>query len=64
MCSYLRLKLHLCVGLVQPAVKVRGQKQRLLALQCEPVPPALLLLLYLNVHLTLGGLVLDLKKKN
>lgn len=58
--SYFSLKLHLSVRLVQPAVEVRSQKQRLLLLQRQSVPPALLLLLDLYVHLTLGGFMVDL----
>lgn len=61
---YLSLKLHLGVGLVQPAVEVGGQEQRLLLLQRQPVPPALHLLLDLDVHLTLGGPVADLKTQD
>lgn len=58
---YLSLVLLLGVGLVHPAVEVRSQKHRLLLLQCQPVPPAFLLLLDFNVHLTLRGLMVDLK---
>lgn len=61
--SHLGLELHLCVGLVQPAVEVRSQKQRLLLLQRQPVPPALLLLPDLDVHLTLGGSMVDLENR-
>lgn len=57
----LGLKLHLCIGLVQPAVKVGGQKQRLLLLQRQTVPPVLLLLLDLDVHLTLSGFMANLE---
>lgn len=59
--SYLSLVLLLGVGLVHPAVEVRSQKHRLLLLQCQPVPPAFLLLLDFNVHLTLRGLMVDLE---
>lgn len=58
---HLGLKLHLCIRLVQPAVEVGGQKQRLLLVQSQTVPPALLLLLDLDVHLTLSGFMIDLE---
>lgn len=50
---YLCLKLHLGIGLIQPAVEVRSQKERPLLLQRQAVPPALFLLLDFDVYLTL-----------
>lgn len=50
-------QLHLCIWLIQPAVKVRGQKHRFLLLHGESIPPAVLLLSHRDIHLPLGGFV-------
>lgn len=59
--SCLGLDFPLRVRLVYPAVEVRGQKQGLLLLQRQTLPPALLQLLDFDSHLTLGDLPFHLK---
>lgn len=54
MFTHLGSQFHLCVGFIQPAIKVRGQKQWALLLLGESLPPAAHLLLDCDVHLPLG----------
>ena len=54
--DHLFMDLHLSIRLFQPAVKVRGQEERLFLLNGQPVPPASLSFPYCNAHLPLRGL--------
>lgn len=56
-------ELHFCIRLVQPAIKVRGQKQWALLLLSESLPPLTHFLLYCNVYLPLGQFVNRLEEK-
>ena len=50
-------ELHFCIRLVQPAIKVRSQKEWALLLLSESLPPLTHLLLYCDVYLPLGQFV-------
>lgn len=56
-------ELHFRIRLVQPAIKVRSQKQWALLLLGESLPPLTHLLLYSNVYLPLGQFINRLREK-
>lgn len=61
--AHLGSQLHFRIRFIQPAIKVRGQKQWALLLLGEPFPPMTPLLLDCDVHLPLGQPVRRLGEK-
>ena len=55
--SHLFPDFHFSIWLIQPAIKVRCQKDRFALLHWQSFPPAPLLFTDCNVHLSLSGLV-------